>query len=109
MEGSVLYAYLVNPWTMLVVGFLAHLLKKVQEERAVWMRDDGAGTAPTVWAYILKYPYQTMLAIIGSVVGVVAAGEFGTLNPLTAFSCGYMANSMVGVMDKRAESRVPKG
>jgi len=84
-----------------VLGLLAHLLKKLKEART-------AGLSVTAIGYIANHPYHSGLSVIGVIIGLLMAEQTGTLNGLTAFGCGYMANSMVDVIGNRAKAVIPK-
>lgn len=72
---------------LVILGTLAHVLKRVIEERET---DKQFGLRE----YFGLYPYRTALMVltaIGTSVGLFYAGE---LTPVTAFATGYMAQSV---------------
>ena len=58
--------------------------------------------------YWRQYPYHTLLAIIGALVGYAALLASDKLDALSAFGVGYMANSMSDLIGTRAAEGVTK-
>lgn len=81
-----------------LLGLAAHFCKELIRIQ----RDTGA--PPHAVRYWSKHPYQTALCVIGAAVGFLGLYEAQQLTSVTAFGCGWMANSMADVMGKRAGS-----
>lgn len=81
---------------MLALGLAAHFCKELARI------NKEAGAVPHPIRYWSRYPYQTALCVIGALVGFLSLYETGQLTGLTAFGCGWMANSMADVVGKRA-------
>lgn len=89
----------MNPITMAVCGLLTHFLKDVVRIRA-------EKDKISLHQYWTMYPYQTMLSVIGAIVGVVALQEMNQLTSLTAFGAGYMSNSVADIIGKRTGDKI---
>lgn len=100
LEGTPLYAIVTDPWVLAALGLTVHLLKKLKEANT-------SGVRITALEYVKDNPYHSVLSVIGAVLGLVLIEQQGMLNPVTAFSCGYMGNSMVDVFGNRAKAVVP--
>lgn len=82
--------------SLCLLGLAAHFCKelvRIQRE---------TNAVPQVVRYWSKHPYQTALCFIGAAVGFLGLYEAQQLTSVTAFGCGWMANSMADVMGKRA-------
>ena len=86
--------YIARPETMVLLGFLSHVVKKIMRVR----RD---GHAVTPWFYFKVYPYQTFFALVGAVAGLGALHATGMLNAVSAFAVGYMSNSVADMLGKK--------
>lgn len=93
------YEFLSDPLFMLFLGLASHFLKDL-------IRLAAEGNMLTLRQYWLKNPYQTVLSIIGAIVGYVALGSSGQLTALTAFGAGYMANSVADLIGKRTTAKL---
>ena len=91
--------YLTHPIAMAVIGLLPHFLKDLVRIRA-------EGNKIGMHTYWTKYPYQSMLCVIGAIVGIAALEEMNQLTSLTAFGAGYMSNSVADVIGKRATGKM---
>lgn len=86
--------YLARPETMALVGFTAHVVKKIMR-----VRRDGHAVSP--WTYVRMYPYQTLFALLGTVAGLGSLHATGMLNTVSAFAVGYMSNSVADMLGKK--------
>lgn len=90
----------MNEWVlytiMLALGLAAHFCKELARI------NKETGAVPHAVRYWSRHPYQTALCIIGALVGFFALYETQQLTGLTAFGCGWMANSMADIIGKRA-------
>jgi len=81
---------------MTLCGVAFHVLKELvtarKTEHSIGLKD-----------YLLKYPYQMGLMVIGAIVLFVSLHEMGELSMLTAFMAGYMANSAGDILGDRAK------
>jgi hypothetical protein len=82
-------------YVMVVVGLVSHFLKDIVRIR----KEDGVMINPV--EYFVKFPYQSVLAVLSAFSGTVIAYEMGELTMLTAFAVGYMANSVADTIGKR--------
>jgi hypothetical protein len=95
----IIMEYLTNPITMAICGLLTHFLKDLMRIRA-------EKDKISLYEYWVMYPYQTLLSLIGTVVGIVALEEMSQLSSLTAFGAGYMSNSVADVIGKRTGDKI---
>jgi hypothetical protein len=96
---SEIVPFFARPEMMALLGLLSHGLKKIMRRR----RD---GDRLTPWGYIARYPYQILAALIGMIAALVALQEMGQLNAVSAFSAGYMANSVADMLGKRGAKTI---
>jgi hypothetical protein len=80
-------------------GLLTHFLKDL-----VRIRAERGFMNPK--QYFVEYPYQTLLSIIGAVVGYIVLESTGQLNEATAFGAGYMSNSFSDIIGKRSLDKI---
>jgi len=86
--------YIARPETMALLGFIAHVVKKIMR-----VRRDGHVVSP--WKYVKLYPYQTFFALVGAVAGIGSLAATGMLNAVSAFAVGYMSNSVADMLGKK--------
>lgn len=79
---------------MLVLGVAAHFSKKMVEARA----EDKSLHLVHYWT---DAPYASSLSLISAVAGFFALQHYGELTVMTAFACGYMADSVAGALGER--------
>jgi len=91
--------FIARPDFMAILGFVAHVIKKIMR-----VRRDGHLLSPL--AYFGQYPYQSIFALIGAIAGVGALHATGMLNAVSAFSAGYMANSIADILGKRGRKDI---
>lgn len=82
---------------MMLLGTASHFLKKVVEIRR-------AGESNSLIDYWRRHPYESLLSIIGAIVGLIVLHQMGELTLLTAYGTGYMANSMSDALGSRTKS-----
>ena len=85
---------------MAVSGLLLHFLKELAR---IFIETK---KKPTPIQYWREHPYQTAICVISCVVGFVVFQDMGQLNNITAFTVGYMSNSIADVIGKRGLSRI---
>lgn len=81
---------------MLLCGLLAHYtsdMGRIYNETKILI---------TPWEYWIRNPYQAVLCTIGAIVGYVGLYEYQELTPITAFSVGWMSNSIADKVGKRS-------
>jgi len=88
--------WISSPVCMALLGLLAHACKKMARVK----RDGHKNMNPIT--YVRQYPYQTVTAFIGMIVGLVVLKDTGELTALNSFTLGYMANSAVDIMGKKS-------
>jgi hypothetical protein len=84
-----------DPLFMVILGFIAHFLKemvRIQTETKTFI---------SPLDYFLKYPYQTILGVIGCLAGMVLLNEMQEVSAINGFALGYMADSAVDIIGKR--------
>lgn len=91
--------FIARPDFMAILGFVAHVIKKIMR-----VRRDGHLLTPL--GYFVQYPYQSIFALIGAIAGVGALHATGMLNAVSAFSAGYMANSVADMLGKRGKREI---
>lgn len=104
--GSVL----IHPVMMLIYGLAAHFLKALGQIKK------NTGVLITPRQYYLSNPYQTALAFIGSIVGYAIfipdidnpAPDVARVILATAFTIGYMADSVVDMVGQRSGLNKPE-
>lgn len=87
----------VLPLLALVLGHLCHILALVVEARS-------GGDKLTILGHIGNRPYQTALAVCGSLAGYLLLLDTGQLTIVAAFGVGYLANDSleaIGTATKR--------
>lgn len=84
---------------MMLLGTASHFLKKVVEVRR-------AGETVSLVGYWRGHPYESMLSVIGAIVGLVVLHQMGELTLLTAYGTGYVANSMSEAIGDRTKSLI---
>lgn len=81
---------------MVICGLIVHFLKdliRIKQE---------TDKLPSIKGYWREHPYQSLICIVGAVVGFIALFSTGQLTPITAFGVGYMANSVADTIGKRS-------
>lgn len=78
----------ILPLLALVLGHLCHILARVVEARA-------AGDKITILGHIGNAPYQSALAICGSLAGYLLLLDTSQLTIVAAFGVGYLANDSI--------------
>lgn len=92
------------PEIMAILGLLTHVLKDLLRVRS----EGGRFANISIVRYVTAYSIQTVLAVIGAVVGIVALHEIGKLDALNAFGVGYMCNSLADIVGKRTVEGLSK-
>lgn len=77
-----------------VLGFAAHLLKKIIQYRI-------ADPRFTARQYLFAYPYHIGLNICMTLGMTLALQQIGQLNGITAFFCGFASNSIISIFRAR--------
>jgi len=78
---------------MAALGHLAHLIKKVVEERQ-------AGANIGLTEYIRSRPYRTALGVCGSAIAMGFMVESGHITAMGAVAIGYMSDSGLALLGK---------
>jgi len=90
---------ITSPFFMLIYGLLTHFLKDL-----VRLQSEGQKKLYLI-PYWIKFPHQSLIALVGAVAGYSALIETNQLSGLTAFGVGYMANSIADTLGKRTVDR----
>lgn len=91
---------ITHPFTMLWFGVAIHLVKELARIKT----ESGVMISPK--KYIMDHPYQSVLMVIGALVGFTILMETGQLTPINALMYGYISDSIIDVMGKRAEDKI---
>ena len=92
---------LLEPIVLLMafLGLATHFLKAMMEIKL-------SKADITFSEYWKTKPYQSLLSVIGCIVGYISLDSMGQLTSLTAFGVGYMANSMADIIGSRTVKKV---
>lgn len=77
-----------------LIGLAAHFLKKLREAKM-------AGTQISIRQYYLANPYSSLLSIVFCIGGLVMLWDSVELTKVTAFTLGYMSDSVVAAVMQR--------
>lgn len=92
--AEIMFSALFHPFAMLAYGMLLHVLKNLRDlERA--------GTPQTFRQYTSRFPYSTGFSVLAGVVAYGFLYSSGQLNVASAFTAGYMADSIVNAFTNR--------
>lgn len=80
--------FIVNPFIMMLLGALAHLMANV-----VRLRTEGQEYG--LVKYIRSRPYTVTLNVIGAVIATALLYDSGQLTPLAAVGVGYAGDSIL--------------
>lgn len=86
--------YYIACFGFLSLGLLTHFLKKLVVAR----KDDEGINFKSYW---IDHPYQSIISIIGGIVGFALMIEMGELSLLTSFFYGYIADSSIELIGRR--------
>lgn len=81
---------------LLVLGILAHWLKKLMEARQT------TGEIPNPLDLFWAQPYKVVYSILMSVAAAYVMFDLGMLNGATAFFLGFSADSAAAAIKRRA-------
>ncbi len=81
------------------LGLATHFLKALISARV-------SGNPISPVQYWKQYPYQSALAIIGAVVGLIVLHEANQLNLASAYGVGFMANSVPDIIGVRVKGKI---
>ena len=99
-----MYDMLINafthPFTMLWIGVAIHLVKELMRIK----KESGVIMSPV--AYIKDHPFQSTLMVIGALAGYTILLETNQLTAMSALMFGYISDSIIDVMGKRAIKKV---
>ena len=90
---------MIELYLMTFLGLCSHYLKDI-----IRLRNEGQ--MMSLKQYWCKHPYQSLLTVVGAVVGFIALSSMEQLNPVTAFGIGYMANSVADTIGKRTVNKL---
>lgn len=85
---------------MLWFGVALHLIKELARIK----NEEGVIITPK--AYIMNHPYQSTLMIMGALIGYVILLETNQLTAINALMYGYISDSIIDIMGKRASEKV---
>lgn len=98
-----IYAIISHPFVMLWFGIVTHFLKELISVKKA------TGQFITLRQYWIENPYQSMFSIIGALIGFVFLNESNQLNAISAFSFGYLSDSIIeSIVGKRSTSNLKK-
>lgn len=92
---------ITTPFVMMLFGILMHYIKKVIEQRAT-------NSEITLRTYWYKYPYKSIFSILSALAGFGALYGTDELTRLTAFSIGYMADSIADILTSKTNIKFDK-
>jgi len=81
---------------IVLIGTVVHFMKKTNQD-GVSMKD-----------YWLTKKKQSVISIVGSIVGFIILVKMGDNASLNYFAIGYMSDSFLNRMESNMESRVSK-
>jgi len=94
-----------NTIFMLFLGVTTHFLKEIINIRKEETRNN-VKEKTTFLSYWKDYPYQSLLSIIGAIVGYNLLDMTNQLTPLTAFGVGYISNSISDIIGNRITNKI---
>lgn len=86
--------WLVHPFVLLWMGQALHFAKALRDREI-------AGQGVSVRKFLRAHPWAIVFSIIAGLVVYALAQSMGQLNPLSAFTAGYMADSAVSAFATR--------
>jgi len=77
-----------------ILGLLSHFIKKVIEAKQ-------AGDPITIKEYYISNPYKSIYSILICAGGIMMLWGSDELTRVTAFTFGYMSDSVVAMMNRK--------
>ena len=96
------YMIVSHAFVLLWFGVMVHFLKELINVKK------STGTAVTFHQYWIGNKYQSILCIIGALVGYVFLQQTNQLTAISAFGIGYMADSIPDLIGKRQLAKLDK-
>lgn len=93
--------WLAHPFVLLWLGQALHFAKALRDREV-------AGQGVGVRKFIKSHPWSMVFSVIAGLVVYALAQSMGQLNPLSAFTAGYMADSAVSAFANRGMKAIER-
>lgn len=99
--GETVWGILFHPFAMLWAGQLLHFLKLLKDEELL-----GPGKGQGFWDFIRAHPYSIAFSIVAGFCAYGFLFNTNQLNVASAFTAGYMADSVVNAFTSKTIKKI---